>query len=511
MKFWVDLYDMLYEKFFVKRKIVSKGLLNFYLIVLFVAFFSLALPIIVASFSYCMYHTDDFGHALEVHLAWIHNQSVYGFLKAILAAANRAKQMYFGWGGNYTSFFFAALQPIAFSEKLNFVGTFVFFFAYLFSQYRFLDELLHKTWKIEKKVVLLIYFAITILGTQWLTSANEAFFWYAGAVPNTMGFSAGLEIIRIFLQTIRKKEISKRCYVWGILLAIFTGGCNYSSLMALFLILALITVNVWYKSDMPREARVKLLSISILLLGCGLTSIVAPGNAARQTFNDGTDAFHAIIMAIVAGKDRIVMLSDYKILLLLLLIAPFIWNSINAEKEYRLPVFLLFLSVGIFCAMLTPTMKSDMSVGPRRTRNLYWWTYLNLLVINFIYILGWCKHKLAMILPERNLKLSFKNELQFMGIMIVVVIFTLKIQDIKAMPSVITFFELKSGKYAEFDKMMRERNNLYYSDAEEIEVNHIEYFPYLIFDDDGDIYPNEVGETIASEYYEKKSITVVEK
>lgn len=510
MKFWSDLFDKIRFKRRITMKMQEKILLNFYILVLFFSFALLMIPILRASFSYCMYHLDDLDHALGVHLAWKNNKTFHGFLMALLAAAHRVKEMYLGWGGNYTSFFFTALQPIAFSEKLNFTGTFIFLSAYLISQYRFMNELFCKTWKMNKKVMLVIYLLVVILGTQWLTSANEAFFWYAGCVPNTLGFAAGLEIIRIYLQTVRTYKMSLITFVWGIIITIFTAGCNYSSLLALFLILVFVNIDIWYKKELKFGVRLQLIIFFLGLVLFGIISIIAPGNAVRQTYNTGTDAFHAIIMAVMAGKDRIVMFTDYKMWAFTLLLAPYLWNALDENEERRLPLFVLFISFGIFCAMFSPTMKSDMTVGPRRTRNLYWWAYLDLYCINMTYILGWIKYKIKRRIPDVSLTISPSCQLFLLGVMFIFLCFTLEVEDLKQTPSVITYFELKSGKYAEFDSLIEERNRLYYSDADNIEIKHVDYLPYLIFGGNEEIYPNDIGKVIESKYYQKETVKVLE-
>lgn len=497
-----ELYALMEQK--MKKVELSK----IYVIGLSMALVVLLIPMYITAFYNVISHSDDFGHALNVHLAWVHNPSFSGFIEAVVAAYGRMRDIYLGWGGNYTSFFFSAFQPIAFSEKLNFVGTFIFLTCFLIAQYRFLKEVLVNYFGIDKRTAYIAFLLVAIMGTQYLTSARQAFFWYSGCVTNTLGFAGGLAILRILLKVRRERTISNKEWIWGCLLAVFVGGCNYSSMMSLFIIVLLYLVDFISNKMISVQVKGKISLVCLLLFVGGIISIIAPGNAARQLLNNGTNAINAIYMAIIYGRATFLSYFDYKILLCALLILPFVYNALDAKKEYKYPLLVLFISCAIFCAAFAPTMKSDMSVGNRRTRNLYWWIYLNLLMMNYVYCLGWIKNTIYK-WNNSEFKFTKKVQINILAIIIFLGLCTVKTDDIKYMPSVRCVMDIVSGRLSHFKAQMEERNQSYYSDDKEITVHHIEYLPYIIFEDKG-LFANDIGEVYESEYYEKDKIVVVE-
>lgn len=469
----------------------------------------LIVPMYIAGFYNVISHSDDFGHALNVHLEWMKNPSFGGFLKAVAAAWDRMVDIYFVWGGNYTSFFFSAFQPIAFSEKLNFVGPFIFLTCFIWAEYNFLKEIICCHFGLTRKNFWLIFLCVVVMETQWLTSSRQAFYWYSGCVTNTLGFAGGLAILRIILKGIRENCITKKTLVWGLFLGVFVGGCNYSSMMSLFCIIVLLLAYILWNKELATGVKCKIAAICTVLFVGGIISIIAPGNTVRQQFNEGTNALNAIIMAIQYGKITAVEYFDYKNVIYSLLILPFVWNELDSKKEYRLPLLLLIVSCGIFCAAFAPTMKSDMSVGNKRTRNLYWYIFLNMYTFNFIYFLGWCKHKLSKYLDYEKCRFDKKQFVGFFVAILYIFVCCFKTDDVKYMPGVRCGLDLVTGRFATFKEKMDERNKLFYSDEKEITVKHIDYLPYVILEQDG-LFANEVGKDVMSDYYKKDKIHVVE-
>lgn len=492
------------EDFFLKQNYEK-----IYCRILAIVFLLIMLPLFWASFHNTIFMDDCYGHALDVHLAWKNNPNIYGLFCAIGAAFKRMISIYLNWGGNYTSFFFSAFQPMAFSEKLNFVGTFIFLGCFLIAEYRLLKEVLSNCFGMTKRTFLISYFVVTIMATQWLTSIEEGFFWYSACVTNALGFAASLEFLRILVKVVRTRNINAKAFVWGSILAIFIGGCNYSSMMSLFVILFFFLLYFVCRKDISKEDKIKVVVMCLVVYIGGMISIIAPGNMVRRQINEGMSAVNAIFSAIICGKNTMIQYTDYKMLLYSILMFPFAWNSLNEKKGYKCPLVLVLFSIGIFCAAFTPTMLSDSDWGPRRTRNLYWWMYLNLYTINYIYILGWCKHSLATYFDGKAISFGRKSHAYFFFILIVFSLCLTKVEDIKKMPSVITYLEIRNGRYKDYDKQIAERREILYSDERDVVIKHIDYLPYVIFTTDTLSF-NEIGTVSSSEYYDKDSITVVE-
>lgn len=503
MKKLLALYDE-FERFL--EKINYQKLYSYFILL---AYIGLLAPLFWASFHNTIFLDDCYAHALEVHRAWRQEPNIVGFLMAIRAAFQRMIFIYNNWGGNYTSFFFSAFQPMAFSERLNFVGTFIFLGCFLIAEYGFTNEIMCNYFRISKRTSIISYCVISIMATQWLTSIEEGFFWYSGCVTNALGFAATLELLRLLLKENRELHMRKRTLLWGGFLAVFIGGCNYSTMMSLFVILFLYMIYFISRKDVSNSEKIKVIVICILVYMGGIISITAPGNTIRRGVNEGTTAVNAIRMAILCGKDTIIQYSDYKILLYSIAIFPFVWNSLNEKKTYRLPLLVVLLTCGLFCAAFTPTMLSDSNWGPRRTRNLYWWMYLNLYTIDFVYVLGWCKHVITEYFQGKAFQFSRRACAYFFIILVMLMVGLTKAEDIKRMPSVITYFEIIRGQYKVYDEQIAERRTILYSGEKDVIVKHMDYLPYVIFTTD-DISFNEIGEVSSSEYYEKDSITVVE-
>jgi len=125
-------------------------------------------------------------------------------------------------------------------------------------------------------------------------------------------------------------------------------------------------------------------------------NVLAPGNSARgESFIGwGLSPVEAVLQSFVEGARRIPELTGWRTLVVLILLAPFMWQIVKKTKfEFRYPGLVLVWSVCLYAATYTPALYALGSVVLARMLCTIKITFQLMLLLNELYLLGWICRK----------------------------------------------------------------------------------------------------------------------
>lgn len=480
-------------------------------IVYFVCFIILAtmiIPILYLSF-YNVMCADDYSYSLNAHAIWLKDKSIIGVMQIIISSFGRVKNTYLTWGGNYTSTFFSSMQPSVFDEKLAYINTFVFMGFFLFSNFVFLKQICLQYFLLEKKIFYIIYTIVVFFSIQYVPSGVEAFYWFNGSFYNIMGWSFSLLLLTHLIKIKEKNKVSILDYIVGIAISVFVGGTSYSIIIALFLILGLFAIDIFKNKTIQQSVKLSIYIIIFVLIIASLVSIVAPGNQVRQEYFEKDSIIVTICKLLFYGRTLISKYTDYKLLLSLLIITPFLWNSIQCNKnKYKFPVALILLSFLFFLSSMSPAIYAMGCIGAGRTQNIYWWFFVMLFFLNFTYVVGWLKNTLQKN-STLNIKLDKQKVMYFEVIVFIILLFSINDNDINTTSYEATR-EIFSGEAREYRNQMDARLSLYKDvTIKDLYVEELTNKPLLLFFADVEEDKKNWINISVAKYYNKSSVTLI--
>ncbi len=310
-------------------------------------------------------------------------------------AVHVVKQIRESWQGTFSAIFLMALQPGAFDFSAYHWTPYIMFFALIFATFFLTYTVLIRIMKIDFRSWLIITFLILLLSITLSSSVCEGFFWYNSAIFYTFFHSLLLVQISCVLLAFMCAHPVKRALltVLSLALTLFISGGNYATNMVLgeFLLLALLYSIK--KSD--RKMIPAILSLMVVFALGMVISMSAPGNAIRQAavVESGYAPSHpvkAVLMALVYGAYFALEWFDLAALALILAAVLFIVPELNLQKwSFRYPLAVVFFSFCVYASQFAPTAYAATSPGPYRLRNVAYFVYLLLLVLNTVYVSGW--------------------------------------------------------------------------------------------------------------------------
>lgn len=221
----------------------------------------------------------------------------------------------------------------------------------------------------------------------------ESFYWYVGGINYTFAFGLSLVLLCLFL---RLKEGNMKSgktvslMILGGLLGIVIGGNNFSASLSSACIF--ISLSLYFLCK-DRKAFIRTLPITVLEVGGLLLSLVAPGTQFRLDDKFGgttTGAAYAILMSLWRSFTNIYSWTSIKIVIMIILIAPFLWKAVRHMKfNFKYPMFFTVFTFGIYASQITATMYVDGSTGGRRAADILYYSYHVWMLLNEGYWIGW--------------------------------------------------------------------------------------------------------------------------
>lgn len=249
----------------------------------------------------------------------------------------------------------------------------------------------------SKKLVLPVVIPSLALQIMCVPYPVESFYWYVGGINYTFAFSLSLVLLYLFFRLKdgnMKKGKTIFFMIIGGLLAFVIGGNNYSASLSSACVFVSISLFLLIRD---RNAFVRTMPVTVLVV-MGLTlSLIAPGNQIRLNDEFGgttTGPVYAVLMSLWRSFTNIYSWTSIKILIMMVLIAPFLLKALKTAKyTFRYPVLFTLFTFGIYASQIAATMYVDGSTGGRRMADILYYGYHVWLLLNEGYWAGWIQRR----------------------------------------------------------------------------------------------------------------------
>lgn len=336
---------------------------------------------------------DDYSFARLPYQALRKGKS---FLGAVFLTSWR---YYTGWQGSFASTSLMAMAPCAFSEWFYWITTPVMLASLMGCTLKLTHTLVCRVLKAGRTQALLAALPILLFSIQFVPSPRDAFYWWNGAVYYTFTYSISLlyveRLVTLFL--LPRGSFPWRAVLPGVLWAIVVGGGNYVSALLCAMLGCCFLLFALYKG----RCRAGALTLLLAELIPFLASILAPGNQVRQARVSSMPPLDAILSAIGQGWEDMAAWFTWPVLLLCLLWVPLLLRLARASGlSFRLPGVFVAFTFLLFAAQNTPHFYAVSTAGPERLRNIVYYSFFWVVLLDEWYLLGWLRRA---VLPRLRL------------------------------------------------------------------------------------------------------------
>jgi len=288
------------------------------------------------------------------------------------------------------------LQPGIFGEQW-----------YVLTPYLLIGGLTGATWLFARTVLgkngsVLCWLAL-LFSIQFVHGARELFFWFNGGTLYTLFYSLSLLLYSLILRIHRTGSLAKRAaYTAGACVAAFVvGGGNYVTAL-----LSCVLLAAWVGYRIIRKDRLwwnPLLAL-VCLAGALFLSMIAPGNATRQSQAHETSYLEAIFAsfphALAYFRERL----RFEYVLGAIIALPFLMQAAERNAcSFRYPGLVTLFSLGAYACQFTPHLATNSTIGPARLLGIIFFASFWMVGGNLYYWLGWAAKRVKLSEPARVL------------------------------------------------------------------------------------------------------------
>ena len=337
---------------------------------------------------YAVPQVDDFYYGSMTKHVW---DRTHNYFQVIRAACTVVKQTYFDWQGTYSAIFMMALQPGIFGTEYYSISTPFLLFTLVVSIFYFLRMLMKHVIHGSTIEWLVISTVISTLCITFVPFPVEAFFWYNGAIYYTFFFSLALFLFGLVIQYWHAKGLV-RCFSAVILCALcpLVAGGSYATALLSTVFLLFLSAYMFLK----KKTQPIVFFALLIMLGCLLVSILAPGNNNHTQMSRG--GISAVMIAVVRAVEYAVLyISKWvqtPVLTLAGIIGIYAWGMVDSiHFQFKYPLIICIASVLIIAIGFAPTFYTIEYVGPERLIDMQYYLFVLLLCGNVYYLVGWIK------------------------------------------------------------------------------------------------------------------------
>lgn len=459
------------------------------LMILFVLIYVLSLiPLIMIS-PYNFPSADDYSNGSASYHLWNETHSVGLVLKD---AAVRMMKEYDKWRGCYTSSYLSAIPPCIWGQKWTFLTPIVGLLLITFSVLFFVDQLVGKVLKADRRIGVCVSMVILFACIQCLPSVArcELLYWYSGACNYAYIHALALIFYGCLIATAshsgkrRILDMILAC-IAGVLAA---GGNQMSALNGAIIIVTIAIFITWKKKW--KQYRILLVPMALYLSGF-IVSMASPGDWVRMESTTMMGPVKAILVSLYYTYSRAVNeWTTWSVILLELLLVPFFWLLAKQIRlKLRYPLLVIAYGYGIVSAMMTPPLFAVANIEAGRIQGLTYWMYILVLTLCVGYTVIWGYQKLNGVsvedtVPEGEGSFSFDSSCFLLGCMAFFVFgagLTL-LPDSYYFTATSALQDLANGKAEGFTEEMQQRLDIYeQGTGETVMVYELQNQPELLF------------------------------
>lgn len=478
--------------------------------ILLVVFIASMVPVLYLS-RYAFPNCDDFTYGVETYRVWNATHSFGEVLKTALAVTKETWQL---WQGTWFSIFLMTLTPGVFGEKWYFLTTLLMAGMLGGSICVLMHTVLCRYISRAKENRYLrgiCTLTVLFLTFQTFVSPVLALYWYNGSLHYVF-----MEAVLFFavsaLLCLETSEQKSKKILWMILSAVLCallGGANLLTGLQSVILIVLLTAWEFFRKKKNRFWF--LFPLVCSLVGFAF-NVLAPGNLIREDTAESMGAVKAIVMSFYWG---IVYVTEWLTPIVLVgfaMLIPAIYRlAKQAEGKFFKPLYAVFLSFCVFCAMFTPTLYATSSEGPDRCKNVMRVVLYLLVFFNLLNGCGWAwqlkqagqrkqsgqhsqsrQRMQSEQLPQsrpgffyRLLELLEETKSAFYAVTLIAMgVIFLFVADKNTYTSVSAVRSILNGEAAEYAAENNARLELYTNGEPEITITPLSVEPYLLYIDD---------------------------
>ena len=466
--------------------------------ILLVVFIASMVPVLYLS-RYGFPNCDDFTYGLETHRVWNATHSFGEVLKTALAVTKETWQL---WQGTWFSIFLMTLMPGVFGEKWYFLTTLLM--AGMLGggicvlMHTVLCRYISRA-KENRYLRGICTLTVLFLTFQTFVSPVLALYWYNGSLHYVF-----MEAVLFFavsaLLCLETSEQKSKKILWMILSAVLCallGGANLLTGLQSVILIVLLTAWEFFRKKKNRFWF--LFPLVCSLVGFAF-NVLAPGNLIREDTAESMGAVKAIVMSFYWGIVYVTEWLTPMVLVGFAMLIPAIYRlAKQAEGKFLKPLYAVFLSFCVFCAMFTPTLYATSSEGPDRCKNVMRVVLYLLVFFNLLNGCGWAwqlkqpgqrkqSEQHSQSRPGffyRLLELLEETKSAFYAVTLIAMgVIFLFAADKNTYTSVSAVRSILNGEAAEYAAENNERLELYTNGEPEITISPLSVEPYLLYIDD---------------------------
>lgn len=473
---------------------------------LLIATVLLLLPMIIVSF-YSHPSADDYNYGIFT-MNVFKEKGIIALIEGMFKSIYRSYNM---WQGTFSAVALFSLNPSVLGHNFYFLTTIIVLSVFFVSVFMLFNQILYKSLKVDKIVYYIVEMIFTMICIQTIPDKTQAFYWWNGASYYMIFFSLELIEIALLIKVYIYNKETKINRLTTPLLVLFISGGNY--ITALQQIIVLFLLNIYLLFVKKDKSALHLLVIAILGLG---VSAIAPGNKYRARMLSGMSPLKSIFMSFVYAWRKTIEwfkpLNIFIILIMVLMITPYYENT---NYKFKCPLLVILLSYCIFAAEFTPTLYSTASIGEGRLWNIMYISFLLLLFLNLIYIVGFFRRKLVEnnVIKKGFIKKTYKilSLYNVFFISFVVLFISVNVYNNKFyITSYSCYFILHDNQARVYDMEYKERIKLLEdNNIKDVEFKEFSKYPYPLFYSDVGEDINDWRNVPIATIYNKNSVKLV--
>jgi len=240
-------------------------------------------------------------------------------------------------------------------------------------------------------------------------------------------------------------------------------------------------------------------------------NIAAPGNWVRSEISQGMGPLKAVMISLLYGLEYCLgEWTDWSVLIMIIALIPLLWKVTERTAfKFSCPIIVVSFGFGVVSAMMTPPLFAVGNIGAARLQAVTFTTYMLVLVLCELYVVGWIQKKYFSILArEKTTKLSAE---MIMFLMSCVLFFgagagLIIMADPHYYTSSSAMTDLLNGSAQKYGETLAKRAELYNSGEKDIVVEPLEVEPQLLYFSDISTDPEDWQNRGLCRYYGLDSV-----
>lgn len=419
------------------------------------------------------------------------------------------KSQYYAWQGTYSTQFIVSANPLILDDKYYSYAVFAVLGLFVISMVAAVKMLTKRLLGMSCGASWMMAAVVTTALVEFIHTAQQGIFWYNGEVHYTLMHGLMMLIIAIVVEILYAKSY-KRAFLLSLpaaVLGVIVAGSNFVTILqGLLVLLTIIGLGI-----LKKNKNTWFLAMPTILYTIGFyLNVAAPGNAKRGAHYESCGALESILLSFKSSFEQLWNFTGWSLLVVMLLIAPIIWNGVKkTEYDFRVPGLVTLYSVCLYATGFTSSYYGMGTPGLGRTWVVIKFTLQLLIFLNEIYWIGWfVKRK-----QKKGEVRSVRHYLLYYGALGLMMLGLFALSDSQAgdFSSYGAYYYVHTGEAFNFYQEYQNRVNTIENGGEEVALEPYFWKPSFLCIGDLSTDPNAAQNKSVADWYGKKAVYVKEK